>query len=732
VRPDPMAAALRELGAAGFRRLTPELVWREIHWGQALDPQASLALLRQIATDGLIRLIIFEIEAGEGAVSYRVAVPAQDVGRIEQLLRALVPDGAVTPTAERRVFVRAWRVAVSTSYRQLRANEPEQLTRAVLAALTAARKHERVVLQWILGPAHAPRPVAATTRSSSVEPWWSPLLGGSNEQLDPERRRALQEKRADHSFVCVGRIAVEAATEGRARALAVGMQAGLRTSESPGVGLKILKERAERFNRVHVPWRWPLRLNVTELLGLLAWPLGDQPLPGVPRDTSRTLRSDPRLRAHGRVLAQATAPGDDRLLGLAIDDARFHVHAIGPTGTGKSTLLANLIVQDIAAGRGVVVVEPKGDLVLDVLARVPRERLADVVVLDPSESDRPIGLNPLLGRGRNPELVADQVLAVFHGLWSSNWGPRLQDILHSSLLTLAQRGDASLCALPALLTNSAVRRRLRTGIDDPIALEPFWAWFESISDAERQQAIAPVINKLRPFLLRKSVRAIVGQLEPRFRIDQVFSERKVVLVSLAKGLIGPEAASLLGSLFVAELWQAILARAAVAPERRHPVVIYADEFQDYTHLPTDMADALAQARGLGVGWVVAHQHLAQLPANLRAAVLANARSRVCFQLSSEDAQVMAKLSSDRLKPSDFQRLRRYEVYVQLLVGAEVTDFASARTLPLPAASSDPALVRESSRRRYGRPVDEVEAEIERLVAGEPESEEQLWRRGRSK
>ncbi|MCA1702897.1 MAG: type IV secretion system DNA-binding domain-containing protein [Actinobacteria bacterium] len=514
-------------------------------------------------------------------------------------------------------------------------------------------------------------------------------------------------------------MAITAPSDGRARGLAVGALAGLRVAEAPGVGVKLLKERSDRFNSVAVPWRWPMILNVAELVGLLAWPLGDQPLPGIPRDTSRWLRPDPRVKSSGRVLGQATAPGKNRRLGLAIDDARQHLHVIGPTGTGKSTLLANLICQDIAAGRSLVVIEPKGDLIEDVLARIGPERLQDVVVLDPAETDYPIGLNPLLGRGRAPELVADQVLAVFHGLYQQNWGPRLQDILHASLLTLAGRGDSSLCALPPLLTNPTVRRRLLAGVEDPVALAPFWAWFESISDAERQQAIAPVLNKLRPFLLRRSVRAIVGQLEPRFRIDEVFSQRKVVLVSLAKGLIGPEASALLGSLLVAELWQAVLGRARIPAERRHPVVIYADEFQDYVHLPTDMADALAQARGLGVGLTLAHQHLAQLPANLKAAVLANARSRVCFQLSGDDAQTMARFSGGLLQPIDFQRLRRFEAYVQLLVDGAVTDFASARTLPLPAPSSDPRAVRQTSRLRYGRPIAEVEAEIRQLVEGRP-------------
>lgn len=714
-----------ELGSL-FGRDT-DLVWREIHWPPELAPELAASALRQLGTDHFVRLIALEVEARDGVIVHRIGVPAPAATRVEQLFTTLVWGSVLTPAARRAELPDAWRITLTGQHRPLQVAEPERMSRAVLAAITAAGKNESVVVQWLLGRTHAPRPVAAAETMPS-DTWWRPLLSGDT-QLDPERRRALETKRSDHSFACVGRVGIQAATPGRTRALAVGVLAGLRTAEAPGIGLKLVRESSDRLNRAASPWLiWPQVLNVLELIGVLGWPLGDQPLPGVPRDQSRWLRPDARIKAHRRVLGVSTAPGEDRQLGLAIEDQRQHLHAIGPTGTGKSTLLANLICQDIAAGRGVVVIEPKGDLVAEVLARIPSNRVEDVVVLDPTETDHPIGLNPLLSRGRRPELVADQVLAVFHGLWSSNWGPRLQDILHSSLLTLAGRGDASLCVLPALLTNPAVRRRLRAGVDDPIALEPFWAWFEAISDAERQQAIAPVLNKLRPFLLRRSVRAIVGQIEPRFRIDEVFTQRKVVLVSLAKGLIGPEAAALLGSLFVAELWEAILGRGAIAPERRHPVVVYADEFQDYVHLPTDMGDALAQARGLGVGLVFANQHLAQLPANLRAAVLANARSRVCFQLAADDAQTIARFSGGQLEPSDFQRLPRYAAYAQLVVGGEVADFASLRTLPLPPVCSDPLTIRRLSRERYGRPVDEVEAEIRRLIEGEPDADTPLGRR----
>jgi hypothetical protein len=224
---------------------------------------------------------------------------------------------------------------------------------------------------------------------------------------------------------------------------------------------------------------------------------------------------------------------------------------------------------------------------------------------------------------------------------------------------------------------------------------------------------------------------MVGQLRPRFRIEEVFTRRRIVLVALRRGVIGPEAAALIGSLFVAELWQAVLARTSIAPERRSPVAVYADEFQDYVHLPTDMADALAQARGLGVGLTLAHQHLAQLPGPLRAAVLANARSRVCFQLAGEDAQTIARLSGGQLEPQDLQRLPRFEAYAQVVVGGEVANYASLKTLPLSNPTTDPETVRVQSRHNYGRPISEIEAEIRRMLEGEPERLDAVGRRRRS-
>jgi len=270
----------------------------------------------------------------------------------------------------------------------------------------------------------------------------------------------------------------------------------------------------------------------------------------------------------------------------------------------------------------------------------------------------------------------------------------------------------SLAALPLLLSDPTFRRGLVGALDEPVVLQPFWQAFDAWSDGERVAAIQPIMNKVRPLLVRPSLRAVLGQASPRFELRQVFTERKILLVNLAKGSMGPEAAALLGSIVVSQVWQTALERSAIPAERRHPVFVYVDEFQDYLSLPTDLADALAQARGLGVGLTLAHQHLAQLSSQMRSAVLANARSRIVFQLAAEDAKAFA--SDSTLAPEDFRTLAAFEAYAQLVAADAVQPWLSLRPLPPPPQSSDPNTVRQLSRKQYAMSLDQVDREIQQL------------------
>jgi len=218
----------------------------------------------------------------------------------------------------------------------------------------------------------------------------------------------------------------------------------------------------------------------------------------------------------GRVVGDSSYPGDERPLALTAKDALRHLYLLGPTGVGKSTLMAHLALADARDGRGLVVVDPKGDLVDESLnaAREPLGRRR--VVFDPSDANRPVGLNPLAGPPQQAPLLADRIVSVFRSLYGDNLGPRSEDILHSGLLTLAYAGNQTLAALPLLLSDAGFRQRLTAQLDDPLGLGSFWQWYESVSDAERRQATAPLMNKLRAFLVRPAMRRMLGQVEPRF------------------------------------------------------------------------------------------------------------------------------------------------------------------------------------------------------------------------
>jgi len=560
----------------------------------------------------------------------------------------------------------------------------------------------------------APATVGKTEHAEATSDVLQTLFGPRRSH-DSESLSALRSKRAMPTWRCVGRLGVRAQSQARARHLLYQLERALAVADAPGVRIRSRRANPSRIDSMIRPWLAPVRLNSDELALLSGWPVGVVGGLSVERSPSALPPSNAIPRS-GRLLGMATFPGRERSLCLSPTDSLGHLHALGPTGSGKSTLLLNLITQDLEAGRGVVVLEPKGDLISSVLERIPHWRLDDVVLLDPTDAECPVGLNPLASIGRPPELIADELLGMFRAMYES-WGPRTNDILAAALLTLARSPGMTLCALPPLLADPTFRHRIVSKIHDPVGLEPFWAGFEAWSEAERTAAIAPSLNRVRPFLLRPQLRRVLGQTTPRFDLSRVFSERKVLLVNLAKGPLGSETTGLLGGFVLSQLWAAALRRSALPPEKRHPVFVYVDEVQDYLRLPTDLGDALVQARALGVGFVLAHQHLRQLDPQTRAA-LVNARSRICFQLAGEDARTLA---SGPVSSDDLRELAPYEAYAELFAGGAVRQWCSLRTLPRAPTTSDAAIVRTRSRDQFGVAAAEVDAAVEQLLAGERSS-----------
>jgi energy-coupling factor transporter ATP-binding protein EcfA2 len=660
--------------------------------------------------------VSLEVHASATGIHHYMVVPEQWIRAVCNILQASVPAVRFEPVPVPEIKVRtAAEYRVNDHGRPLLIDAPG-LSAKLLANLQPLDPKESIVIQWLVTPHGPVPPPKATTPSEG----WLPLLDGS---LDSEAVGALRKKQGQPLLLTSGRIGVAASTGWSELRLLRQAEAAWHESRAPGVHLQrrmllsrwVRRSMADRQAPLSA---WPITLNSEELTGLVGWPVELVAMPGLILGGCRQVPASPLIPSTGTVLADSTYPGDERPMAMDVTGRLRHTHLLGPTGVGKSTLLVQMALSDLEAGKGLIMLDPKGDLVQSLLERVPEHRRRDVIVLDPADTNRPVGLNPLRSAtGASGEVVVENLVGLFKSLYRHSWGPRLDDILRAALLTLAGSEGATLCEVALILTDPHYRRRLVGPLDDPVGLESFWGWYEALSDAERQTVVGPVLNKVRAFTMRPTVRSIIGQSQPTLDLSEVLAGGKVLLCSLASGLLGEEAASLLGALIVAELWHATTARAGLPEASRKPVMAYLDEFQHFVHLPTPMPSMLAEARGLALGLTLAHQHLDQLGEEARHAVLANTRSRVVFQLPAGDARVMAREMGTILSADDLQGLGAFEVVCQLFAAGTTQAPATGKTRPLLPPTADADVIRSASRQRFGVDREAIEKSIRERQSG---------------
>lgn len=428
-------------------------------------------------------------------------------------------------------------------------------------------------------------------------------------------------------------------------------------------------------------------LSVDELAALAHLPV-DEFVPGLVRAGAKAVAPPPGIPVPGpgvKPLGVADT-GPARRVGLAVADARQHLHVLGATGTGKSTLLARMILDDAAAGRGGVVIDPRGDLISDLLDRLPAATADRVVLFDADDRRRPPCLNPLdVPAGSSADATVDNLVSVFSRVFSASWGPRTDDILRAACLTLttaaaATGRPATLLDLPRLLTDPDHRARVLTAVTDPV-LAGFWAWYDQLGDPARAQVIAPLMNKLRAFLLRPFVRAALAAGPSTVDLGAVL-DGGLLLARIPKGSLGTDTCRLVGSLLVARTWQAATARARVPQHRRRDSCLVIDECHNFLNLAYPLEDLLAEARGYRLSMVLAHQNLAQLPTDLAEGISANARSKVFFAASPTDARHLARHTAPRLGEHDLAHLEAYRAAARLVVDGAQTPAFTLATEPL--------------------------------------------------
>lgn len=404
---------------------------------------------------------------------------------------------------------------------------------------------------------------------------------------------------------------------------------------------------------------------------------GPARLPLVPPDAPRRMAVKPL----------GTAPlGRPVLVGLAVPDARHHVHVLGPTGTGKSTLLVNLVCADVRAGRGVVVLDPKGDLVRDLLDRLPDAAGRRLVLIDPDEQAAPVALN-LFDLAADPEAVTDQLTGVMAKVWAQYWGPRTDDLARHAVLTLAHLPGATLADLPVLLADAGYRRRVmrlarrRAGQDATAGLAAFWAWYDDLSPGQVSVQAGPLLSKLRAVLSRRFAASLFGVGASTFRLADVL-DGGILLVRLPPTL-GEDAVRLTGSLLLAALLHAAASRAGQPEAARLDASLVLDECHTFLHLPVGVDSALATARALRLSLVLAHQHLGQLTPAMAAAIEANARNKVFFSLPPRDARELAHHAAPYFAADDLMHRDAYGVVARLVIDGRDGEPFSLHTRPAP-------------------------------------------------
>jgi len=365
---------------------------------------------------------------------------------------------------------------------------------------------------------------------------------------------------------------------------------------------------------------------------------------------------------------------------LSQRDRRQHLYTIGKSGTGKTTLLRNLILQDIEAGRGVAVIDPHGDLANDILDHIPRHRIEDVAYFNPADMEHPVGLN-LLGATLPDErhLVASGVVGVFKTLWHDSWGPRLEYILYASVAALLDCDNVTLLGVQRMLTDRRYRAWVVKQIKDPM-VRSFWVnEFENYDKKFLHEAIAPIQNKVGQLLMSPHVRNILGQVRNRIDARFMMDNGRIFIADVSKGKLGADKSNLVGAMLVTQFQLAAMSRADTPESDRRDFYLYVDEFQSFAS--DSFVSILSEARKYRLCLTLSHQYIDQLRPEIRDSVFGNVGSIVAFRVGHHDAKVLEQAFGESCRASQLSGLGNHEVYAKLLADGQDAEPFLGKTLP---------------------------------------------------
>lgn len=432
-----------------------------------------------------------------------------------------------------------------------------------------------------------------------------------------------------------------------------------------------------------------------------------------------TIKADPNVNFFG----VTNFRNQFRKFGIKIDDRRRHMYVIGKTGMGKTTMLENMVLNDIYAGHGVGLVDPHGDFAEKIIDFIPANRINDVVYFNPADMDYPIGFNILeTVRQEHKHLVASGLMGVFKKIWVDMWSSRMEYILNNTILALLDYPDTTLLGINRLLADDEYRSSVVKNLKDPV-VKAFWETeFANYNDRYKQEAVAPIQNKIGQFLSASVIRNIVAQVKSKINIREIMDTRKIFIMNLSKGRIGEDNSRLLGGMLITKIQLSAMERVDIPEKERSDFFLYVDEFQNFA--TESFANILSEARKYRLDLIMAHQYMEQLDETVRAAVIGNVGSIITYRIGSTDADILAKELSPTFTEEDLINLPKFNVYLKLMIDGVASRPFSAITLPpvgIRVNSADKVI--RVSRERYATLRENIEDKIMRwsgIESGEKE------------
>jgi len=440
-------------------------------------------------------------------------------------------------------------------------------------------------------------------------------------------------------------------------------------------------------------------------------------------EIKQTIIANPEVNYFGL----ANYRNQNRKFGIKLDDRRRHMYVVGKTGMGKTTLLENMVLNDIYAGHGLGYVDPHGDTAEKILNYIPANRINDVVYFNPADLDYPIGFNILETiRPEQKHLVASGLMGVFKKIWPDVWSSRMEYILNNTILALLDFPGTTLLGINRLLADAEYRRRVVNNTKDPV-IKAFWQTeFAAYNDKYKQEAVAPIQNKIGQFLSASVIRNIVAQVKSRINIREIMDEKKIFIMNLSKGRIGEDNSRLLGGMLITKIQLSAMERVDTPETKRPDFFLYVDEFQNFA--TESFANILSEARKYRLDLIMAHQYMEQLEEEVLAAVIGNVGSIITFRVGSTDAEILAKEFIPTFVEEDLINLPKFHIYLKLMIDGVASKPFSALTLsPIAIATGSMEKVVKVSRERYAQSRDKIEDKIARwsgmvIIPGDEASE----------